>query len=144
MIGRGYPFDRMCSLKKLARMPCHHRSVSHRHNPYDADVPPPSPHGSSLLLAVAPMSNPTPFPSAALPPPNPLAAASSFLQHHLSRLASYLNVPRPELVAAAACMLGPKGASLSLALVPDEVAHTLTDTLVFTVCNSSKAIAGRA
>ncbi|CAD6343839.1 unnamed protein product [Miscanthus lutarioriparius] len=92
---------------------------------------------SSLPLAAAPMSDPTPFPSAASPPPNPLAAAASFLQHHLSRLASHLNAPRPALAAAAARTPGPQGTSLSLALAPDEVARALTGTPVFTVCNSS-------
>ena len=92
---------------------------------------------SSLPLAAAPMSDPTPIPSAASPPPNPLAAAASFLQHHLSRLASHLNAPRPALAAAAARTPGPQGTSLSLALAPDEVARALTGTPVFTVCNSS-------
>lgn len=95
---------------------------------------------SSLPLAAAPMSDPTPSPYAASPPPpNPLAAAASFLQHHLSRLASHLNAPRPALAAAAAAARtpGPQGASLSLALAPDEVARALTGTPVFTVCNSS-------
>ncbi|PWZ05014.1 hypothetical protein Zm00014a_031932 [Zea mays] len=92
---------------------------------------------SSLPLAAAPMSEPTPFPFAASPPPNPFVATASFLQHHLSRLASHLNVPRPALAAAAARTPGPQGASLSLALAPDEVARALTGTPVFTVCNSS-------
>ncbi|XP_066377296.1 protein TIC 22, chloroplastic-like [Miscanthus floridulus] len=91
----------------------------------------------SLPLAAAPMSDPAPFPSAASPPPNPLAAAAFFLQHHLSRLASHLNAPRPALAAAAARTPGLQGASLSLALAPDEVARALTGTPVFTVCNSS-------
>ncbi|AQL01155.1 tic22 [Zea mays] len=92
---------------------------------------------SSLPLAAAPMSEPTPFPFAASPLPNPLVATASFLQHHLSRLASHLNVPRPALAAAAARTPGPQGASLSLSLAPDEVARALTGTPVFTVCNSS-------
>ncbi|XP_062228365.1 protein TIC 22, chloroplastic-like isoform X2 [Phragmites australis] len=81
------------------------------------------------------MSNPTPSPSpsAAPPLPNPLAAASSFLHHHLSRLASRLAAPRPALATAATRAPGPQGASLS----PDEVARALTGTPVFTVCNSS-------
>ncbi|CAD6339837.1 unnamed protein product [Miscanthus lutarioriparius] len=62
----------------------------------------------SLPLAAAPMSDPAPFPSAASPPPNPLAAAASFLQHHLSRLASHLNAPRPALAAAAARTPAPR------------------------------------
>ncbi|WVZ81992.1 hypothetical protein U9M48_029310 [Paspalum notatum var. saurae] len=100
---------------------------------------------SSLPLAAAPMSDrtpvPSPSPSAAWPPPNPLAAASSFLQHHLSRLASHLTAPRPRPALAAEAVRtpgpGPQGAALSLALAPDEVARALTGTPVFTVCNSS-------
>ncbi|XP_044433894.1 protein TIC 22, chloroplastic isoform X1 [Triticum aestivum] len=91
-------------------------------------MPPPS---SYLPLAAAPMSDPSPS-----PPPNPLAAASSFLQHHLSSLASRFAAPRPAL--AAARPPGPHGAAAQpLALGPDEVARALTGTPVFTVCNSS-------
>ncbi|KAK3131929.1 hypothetical protein QOZ80_6AG0513490 [Eleusine coracana subsp. coracana] len=102
-------------------------------------MPPPDSARSSLPLAAAPMSDPTPSPSlsSAAPPPNPLAAASSFIHHHLSRLASHLAAPRPALAAAATRAPEPKGASLSLSLAPDEVARTLTGTPVFTVCNSN-------
>ncbi|RCV20735.1 hypothetical protein SEVIR_4G080100v4 [Setaria viridis] len=93
---------------------------------------------SSLPLAATLMTDPTPSPTSAAPPPNPLAAASSFFHHHLSRLASHLTAPRPALAAAAATRApGPQGASLSLALAPDEVARALTGTPVFTVCNSN-------
>ncbi|KAL6606864.1 hypothetical protein ACP70R_042517 [Stipagrostis hirtigluma subsp. patula] len=95
---------------------------------------------SSLPLAAAPMSDATPSPSSrAPPPPNPLAAAASFLQRHISHLASRLAAaaPRPARAAAATLPPGPQGASLSLALAPDEVARALTGTPVFTVCNSS-------
>ncbi|CAN6198344.1 unnamed protein product, partial [Urochloa humidicola] len=94
---------------------------------------------SSLPLAATPMTDPAPSPPAsAAPPPNPLAAASSFLHHHLSRLASHLTAPRPALAATASPRApGPQGASLSLALAPDEVARSLTGTPVFTVCNSN-------
>ncbi|XP_006655906.3 protein TIC 22, chloroplastic [Oryza brachyantha] len=101
-------------------------------------MPPPSSSSSSLPLAAAPMSNPGP--SSSSQAPNPLAAASSFLHHHLSRLASrFAAPPRPALAATAAMAPpGPQGASsLSLALAPDEVARALTGTPVFTVCNSS-------
>jgi hypothetical protein len=85
------------------------------------------------------MSNPTPSPSpsSAAPPPNPLATASSFIHHHLSRLASHLSAPSPALAAAATRAPEPQSASFSLALAPDEVARTLTGTPVFTVCNSN-------
>nr|CAB3467449.1 unnamed protein product [Digitaria exilis] len=93
---------------------------------------------SSLPLAATPMTDPAPSPASAAPPPNPLAAASSFLHHHLSRLASHLTAPRPALAAAATrAPPGAQGASLSLALAPDEVARSLTGTPVFTVCNSN-------
>jgi hypothetical protein len=93
---------------------------------------------SSLPLAATLMTNSTPAPTSAAPPPNPLAAASSFLHHHLSRLASHLTAPRPALAAAAATPAPvTQGASLSLALAPDEVARSLTGTPVFTVCNSN-------
>ncbi|CAL5043882.1 unnamed protein product [Urochloa decumbens] len=93
---------------------------------------------SSLPLAATPMADRTPSAASAAPPPNPLAAASSFLHHHFSRLASHLTAPRPALAAAAAPPApGPQGASLSLALAPDEVARSLTGTPVFTVCNSN-------
>lgn len=103
-----------------------------------AGMPPPDSARSSLPLAAAPMSGPTPSSSpSAAPPPNPLTAASSFLHHHLSRLASHLTAPRPALAAAASRAPEPQGASLSLALAPDEVARTLIGTPVFTVCNSN-------
>ncbi|KAE8820592.1 tic22 [Hordeum vulgare] len=80
-------------------------------------MPPPNSSSSFLPLAAAPMSDPSPSPSS---PPNPLAAASSFLQQHLSSLASRFAAPRPALAAARPS--GPHGAAQSLALGPDEVA----------------------
>uniref|UniRef100_A0A0E0L997 Protein TIC 22, chloroplastic n=1 Tax=Oryza punctata TaxID=4537 RepID=A0A0E0L997_ORYPU len=105
----------------------------------------PPPNSSSLPLAAAPTMSNLSAPSSSSPqplPPNPLAAASSFLHHHLSRLASrFAAPPRPALaaVSASAAPPGPQGASasFSLALAPDEVARALTGTPVFTVCNSS-------
>ncbi|KAL5225924.1 hypothetical protein ABZP36_012563 [Zizania latifolia] len=102
--------------------------------PNSARVPSSS---ASLPLAAAPMSNPVPSSSPSQPSSSPLAAASAFLQYHLSRLASRFAAPPRPALAAVHPPPGPQGASLSLALAPDEVARALTGTPVFTVCNSS-------
>ncbi|KAG8094236.1 hypothetical protein GUJ93_ZPchr0012g21291 [Zizania palustris] len=102
--------------------------------PNSARVPSSS---ASLPLAAAPMSNPVPSSSPPQASSSPLAAASAFLQHHLSRLASRFAAPPRPALAAVHPPPGPQGASLSLALAPDEVARALTGTPVFTVCNSS-------
>ncbi|KAL5200637.1 hypothetical protein ABZP36_021840 [Zizania latifolia] len=94
-------------------------------------MPPPNSARSSsasLPLAAAPTSNPVPSSPPSQPPPNPLAAASSFFHHHLSRFACRLAAPLRPALAAVHPPPGRQGASLSLAIAPDEVARALTGT----------------
>jgi hypothetical protein len=99
--------------------------------------PTPSPCGSSLPLTIAPMSNLTPIPFAMLSPPNLLATAASFLQHHLSCLPSHLNAPVPRPCRRGCAHAKPLGR------LPISRTCALADTPVFTVCNFSKVVAAR-
>ncbi|XP_038979085.1 protein TIC 22, chloroplastic-like [Phoenix dactylifera] len=110
---------------------------------------------STLPLSAAPMDTSS-SPSSA---PNPLAAVSSFLQHHLSRLGSELSArindgrrlvraagaaARPPAAPFAAASQGAWGGAAAqgkhafdLALSPEYVAKTLAGTAVYTVSNSN-------
>ncbi|KAG1342253.1 protein TIC 22, chloroplastic [Cocos nucifera] len=110
---------------------------------------------STLPLSAAPMDTSS-SPSSA---PNPLAAFSSFLHHHLSRLGSELsarindgrrlvwavgNAARPPAAPFAVASHGAWGGAAAqgkhafdLALSPEYVSKTLAGTSVYTVSNSN-------
>lgn len=117
----------------------------------------------SLSAAPIPMDSPSPSPSSPSPSPlihpHPLAAAASFLRHHVSRLGSELSArvdqgrrfvlsaaaPRVSLPPFAAASVGSAAAAsasqgkhaFDLALSADYVAKTLAGTAVYTVSNSN-------
>ncbi|XP_010939434.1 protein TIC 22, chloroplastic isoform X3 [Elaeis guineensis] len=104
--------------------------------------------GSTLPLSAAPRDTT----SSTFSTPNPLAAVSSFLHHHLSRLGSELSARiddgRRLIQAAAPLAAAWQGAwavpaaaqgkhAFDLALSPQYVAKTLAGTAVYTVSNSN-------
>ncbi|KAF3320676.1 protein TIC 22 [Carex littledalei] len=105
---------------------------------------------SSFPLSTAPMFSSTSASdstSGVSPPPNPIAAISSFFQHHLSQFSARLDQTRRTASASFASFSTPPLSvsastpqpihAFDLALSANDVAKTLSGTSVYTVSNSN-------